>query len=167
MLGGAAAKDTIVWLPLADVVAAIQALVLLRKQLIDDVYQITGLSDIMRGATDPNETLGAQELKSQYGSIRVKDQQDELTRFARDITAISAEIMAENFQAKTLLSMSQMDIPTQADIAKQAMGLQMQIKQITAQIQRAQSDPATVQAAQQNPEHAQQILGQAQQQIQD
>jgi hypothetical protein len=166
MLGGAAAKDTVLWIPLADVVAAIQALVELRKQVIDDVYQITGLSDIMRGATDARETLGAQELKSQYGSIRVKDQQDELTRFARDMTAISAEIMAENFQAKTLLSMSQMDIPTQADIAKQAMGLQMQIKQITAQIQRAQTDPATVQAAQQNPEHAQQILGQAQQQIQ-
>jgi hypothetical protein len=166
MLGGAAAKDTIVWLPLADVVAAIQALVELRKQVIDDVYQITGLSDIMRGATDARETLGAQELKSQYGSIRVKDRQDELIRFARDITRISAEIMAENFQAKTLLSMSQLDIPTKADLAKQAAPLQAQIKQITAQIQKAQSDPATMQAAQQNPEHAQQILGKAQEQIQ-
>lgn len=166
MLGGGAAKDTIVWLPLADVVAAIQALVELRKQVIDDVYQITGLSDIMRGATDARETLGAQELKSQYGSIRVKDRQDELIRFALDITRISSEIMAENFQAKTLLSMSQLKIPTKADLAKQAAPLQAQIAQITAQIQRAQTDPATMQAAQQNPEHAQQILGQAQQQIQ-
>ena len=120
----------------------------------------------MRGATDARETLGAQELKSQYGSIRVKDRQDELIRFALDITRISSEIMAENFQAKTLLSMSQLKIPTKADLAKQAAPLQAQIKQITAQIQRAQTDPATMQAAQQNPEHAQQILGQAQSQIQ-
>jgi hypothetical protein len=166
LLGSGAAKDTIVWLPLTEVVTAIQGLVELRKQLIDDVYQITGLSDIMRGATDARETLGAQELKSQYGSIRVKDRQDELIRFARDITRISAEIMAENFQDKTLLSMSQLEIPTKADLVAKAKPLQQQIAQITAQIQKAQTDPATMQAAQQNPEHAKEILGKAQQQIQ-
>ena len=40
---------------------------MLRKQIIEDIYQIMGLSDIMRGATDPQETLGAQQLKTQYG----------------------------------------------------------------------------------------------------
>ena len=66
-LGGASLKDSIVWLPIVEVANTITSLVALRKQLIDDVYQISGISDIMRGSTDPAETLGAQQLKSQYG----------------------------------------------------------------------------------------------------
>jgi hypothetical protein len=166
LIGSGTIKDMLIWLPIDMIVVAIEKLIEVRKQLIDDVYQITGLSDIMRGSTVASETLGAQQLKSQYGSIRIKDRQDELIRFARDITRICAEIMAENFQAKTLLAMTQMEVPTQADLVKQAKPLQAQIAQITAQIQKAQTDPQTMQAAQANPEHAQQILGQAQQQIQ-
>jgi hypothetical protein len=88
----------------------------LRKQLIADVYEITGLSDIMRGATEASETATAQQLKSQYGSVRIKDRQNELARFARDLVRISAEIMSENFTSKTMLDMSQLDIETDADI---------------------------------------------------
>ena len=68
-------------------------LVAVRKQIIEDIYQIMGLSDIMRGATDPQETLGAQQLKSQYGSSRIRDKQGEMVRMARDIEEIIAEIM--------------------------------------------------------------------------
>ena len=31
-----------------------------------------GISDIVRGASNPNETLGAQELKGQYASMRLR-----------------------------------------------------------------------------------------------
>src|SRR5688500_18936903 len=100
-LGGTALKDSIVWLPVTEVASTIRELILLRRQLIDDVYQLTGLSDIMRGATEPQETATAQELKSQYGSIRIRERQGELVRFARDLTRIAAEIMAENFTVHT------------------------------------------------------------------
>src|SRR6478609_8225510 len=46
------------WLPLDQVIKALQGAVETRTQLIQDVYQITGISDILRGQTDPNETLG-------------------------------------------------------------------------------------------------------------
>lgn len=165
LLGNGSAKDTIVWLPIREVVEAVLALVNLRKQIIDDVYQITGLSDIMRGSTKPSETLGAQELKSQYGSIRVRDRQDELIRIARDVTTISAEIMAENFQQKTMLDMTQMEIPKNADVKKQKAELQKQIDGITRQIKQAQSDPEIMAMAQQQPDKAREVMGQAQQQI--
>lgn len=116
-LGGASLKDSIVWLPIVEVANTIASLITLRKQLIDDVYQISGVSDIMRGTTDPQETLGAQQLKSQYGSIRIRDRQSELVRFARDLTRISAEIMAENYAPEQFARMAQMDLPTEADIA--------------------------------------------------
>jgi hypothetical protein len=166
LLGGGAAKDTIVWLPLDMVVAGIKELVALRKELIDDVYQITGLSDIMRGSTEASETLGAQELKSQYGSVRIKDRQSALVDIALDITRIVAEIMAENFQPKTLLEMSQLEIETEAQCRAQYAPLEQQLAQIAQQIQQAQSDPEIQAMAQANPEKAQEVIGQAKQQAQ-
>ncbi len=163
--------EQIIWLPIEQIATTVAGLVELRRTLIDDVYQITGLSDIMRGSTNANETLGAQELKSQYGSIRVRDRQNELVRIARDITRITAEIMAENFSQKTLEDMSQMDLPTDADIRKQVKELEDQGKQIAAgvkkQIADAQKDPQMMAKAKENPEEAQQMLQQIQAQAQE
>ena len=78
-------KEVIIWLPIDMIATTITALVALRKQIIEDIYQIMGLSDIMRGATDPNETLGAQQTEAQYGTSRIRDKQKEMVRMARDL----------------------------------------------------------------------------------
>jgi len=148
-----AMKDAIVWLPVRDVADTITNLIALRRQLIEDVYQITGLSDIMRGATNPNETLGAQELKSQYGGVRVRERQEAMVRMARDATRMAAEIIAENFTPETLRSMSQTDLPSQQAIQQEMEGLD-------AKIQQAAQSPQVVEMAQQNPEKAQELLQQ-------
>jgi hypothetical protein len=101
----------VIFLPMKQVADTIVACVELRRQLIEDVYQITGISDIMRGSTNPDETLGAQQLKAQNGSIRVRDRQQEIQRFARDLTRIMCEIIAEKFQPATLLAMTNMNTP--------------------------------------------------------
>lgn len=167
---GGTSGDPIIWLPLEMIANTIAGLVDLRRQLIDDVYQITGLSDIMRGESDANETLGAQELKSQYGSVRIRDRQNELVRIARDITRIFAEIMAENFDKQTLLDMSQMDLPTDAEIKKQIKDLEDQGRRIIAdtekKVKAAAANPQMQAQAQQNPEAAQQAAQQLQQQAQ-
>jgi hypothetical protein len=156
--GNAGAKDMIVWLPIDVIATTVQGLVQLRKELIDDVYQITGLSDIMRGSTEASETATAQNLKAQYGSVRIRDRQAELVRVARDIARIVAEIMAENFSPKTLLEMSQFEIKTNAQIAQE-------VQQV---VQAAQPQAIQIrQAAQQNPQaaqQAQQMLSQLEQQ---
>ena len=51
-------KEVIIWLPIDMIATTITALVALRKQVIEDIYQIMGLSDIMRGATDPERDAG-------------------------------------------------------------------------------------------------------------
>lgn len=109
--GGA---NAIIFLPIKQVADTITACVELRRQLIEDVYQITGLSDILRGSTDPHETLGAQELKAQTGSIRIRDRQREVQRFGRDLVRISCEIMAETFEPQQLLAMANMLTPEYA-----------------------------------------------------
>lgn len=158
--GNGGLKDAIVWLPVQEVATVVRELVELRRQMIDDIYQITGISDIMRGSTEASETLGAQQLKSQYGSIRIRDRQNELVRLARDATRIEAEIMAENFAPETLAQMAQMsDLPSDDEIGQQ-------IAQITQRVQMMAADPTVVEQARANPQAAQQMLQQAQQQVQ-
>lgn len=134
-LGGQSLRDSIVWLPVEIVAGVIVELRNMRNALIEDVYQITGVSDIMRGSTDPNETLGAQQLKSQYGSIRVRDRQAEMVRVARDLTRIKAEIMAEVMPIEALLDMAQIeDIPPQAQIDAQIAQIQQAAQAQLAQL---------------------------------
>lgn len=160
-LAASGGAQPIIWMPLEMVASTITGLIELRRQIIDDVYQIIGLSDIMRGATEASETLGAQQLKQQNGSYRVRDKQNELIRWARDAVRIAAEIMAEEFDRSTLEEMAQMDLPTDKDIEKQIEQVEGQAEAVVAQAQEAMQ-----QAAQQGPEAAQEIQQQAQQQIQ-
>lgn len=120
--GSGSIKDSIIWLPVREVAEVITNLVALRRQLIDDVYEITGVSDIMRGSTDARETAKAQNLKAQYGAVRVRERQQEMARVARDIFRIKAEVFTESYDIAALLSMAQVtDIPTNAAIEQMAM----------------------------------------------
>jgi hypothetical protein len=103
--GGGAAK-LIDWMPIDMIISAIQAAVAAREQLIQDVFQITGLSDILRGATDPNETLGAQELKSQTSSRRLRNTKDEISRMCRDVGRLCAEVVAQKFEPETIAALT-------------------------------------------------------------
>jgi hypothetical protein len=115
--GGAAGK--IEWLPVENVVKVLQACFEARKQLIEDVHEITGISDIMRGETEPSETKGAQVLKSQWGSLRIRDKQHELARFARDVARLVAEVMCDQFSPDTLMAMTNTYLPTQEQVLQQ------------------------------------------------
>lgn len=53
---------------LPQVDATIRELIALRNQVIEDVYEITGLSNIMLGVTDATETLGAQSPRAEIES---------------------------------------------------------------------------------------------------
>ncbi len=131
---GGGSKGMIEWLPIENVLLVLRGCVELRQTLITDVFQITGISDIIRGSTDPRETKGAQTLKAQWGSIRIQDRQAELARFSRDLTRIAAEIVAEKFQPDTLWSLSGLQFPSMGQ--KQA--IQAQLQQMQAMMQAMQ-----------------------------
>jgi hypothetical protein len=141
----------------------ITGLVALRKEIINDIYQIMGLSDIMRGATDPQETLGAQQLKTQYGSTRIRDKQQELVRLARDLVEITTEIITEKFDPVTIIAMSQTELPTQAMQRKQVMQIQQQMQNQQLAMQKMAQLPQAQAQLQQNPQAGQQVMQQGQQ----
>jgi hypothetical protein len=99
-------KGTIDWLPLETVVQALQQLNAAREVIKGQIYELTGIADIVRGATKASETLGAQQIKAQFASIRIKKLQDEVARFATDVMRIKAELMVRHFEPEVLLKKS-------------------------------------------------------------
>lgn len=157
----AKASDFLMFLPIEEIANTISVLVQQRRVIIDDVYQITGLSDIMRGATDATETATAQQLKAQYGSVRVRDRQNEMIRVARDMVRMTAEAMAEQMDVQDLLRMAQVDdLPSEQDLMAQAQPILQQAQSAMQQLVEA---AATGQIP---PEQAQQQGEQLQQQAQ-
>jgi hypothetical protein len=135
---GAKGGAPIIWLPVDHVIQVLEGCVKMRQQLIEDVYQIYGLSDIMRGDGKASETATAQNIKAQYGSVRIRERQNELARFCRDICRIIGEILASQFNQDTLLKMANMKLPTQAELDQQALEQQIQAMQAAAAQQQAQ-----------------------------
>lgn len=86
------------------------------EQQKQQIYDLTGLSDILRGQSDPRETLGAQELKGQFGSMRLRARQDDVSRFATDILKIKAEMICKHYQPETIKMISGADYIGQHDL---------------------------------------------------
>ncbi|GAB6854051.1 hypothetical protein [Asaia astilbis] len=127
--------DMIQWLPVEMFANTVQGLIAARQQLISDFYELSGISDIMRGASDAQETLGAQQLKSQYGSVRVREKSAAIVRVARDIAAIAGEIICENYSGPELMALSLTKLPSDADIKRQIAAVQKQGKAALEQIE--------------------------------
>lgn len=103
---GGTLADKIAWLPIEQVAKTILELRRHREELLSVIFQVTGISDIMRGDTDPRETRGAQQLKGQFGVMRMQPRQRMVQHFIREILEMKAEIMAEMFSPETLQIMT-------------------------------------------------------------
>jgi hypothetical protein len=99
--------DKAIWMmPIEQLAKVLAGLYTQREQIKMIIYEVIGISDILRGSTNPNETLGAQQLKAQTGSVRLQRRQRDVQRFARDAFNIMAEIMAEHYPAELLTIMT-------------------------------------------------------------
>jgi hypothetical protein len=153
------------WMPIDMVAQAILSAVEARREIIGNVQELFGIADIMRGDTQANETLGAQQLKAQFGSVRIRDRVNELVRIARDTVRIMAEIQAKEFDFDTLLDMSQMELPTEAEVKKQLADIKQQAREELEALADKAEELAASPEAQENPQAAQAQFQQAQQQI--
>ena len=107
-------QNAIWFLPIQELVVTHEKLLMAREQCKQVIYEITGISDIIRGATKASETLGAQKLKSQWGTLRIKPKQGEVQRYARDILRLMLEIAATKFSEDTWAQMTGLPFLTQA-----------------------------------------------------
>jgi hypothetical protein len=102
-------KGAVDWLPLETVIQALERLRQARDDIKGQIYELTGISDIVRGNTKASETLGAQNLKAQFASVRIQKLQEEVARFAQDILRIKGEIICRHFVPEQILKLANME----------------------------------------------------------
>jgi len=111
--GQADMRKIIAEMPTDSIVRILQVLYQNRDEIKQTIYEITGIADIMRGSTQASETLGAQQLKTQFGSMRIGRKQRRVQNFIRDIIRLKVEVMVENFSPETLQMMTGIEIDEQ------------------------------------------------------
>ena len=108
--------DKAIWMwPIEKIAGVLNELYNQREQIKKTIYEITGIADIMRGSTASSETLGAQQLKVQFGTMRLDDMGREIQRYARDLVRITAEIISEHFSPDSIAMMTDIKLPSQEE----------------------------------------------------
>ena len=96
--------------PLAGIIQALQQLYQSRQVIIQTIYEIVGISDLMRGTSASRETATAQRIKGQFGSMRLVNRQRELERFMDQIMELKGEMLVENLEPDILQKVTSVQI---------------------------------------------------------
>jgi hypothetical protein len=112
-IGQSGVNGAVQWVPIDMIVKVLMELYNARDKAKNEIYEITGFSDITRGLSKASETLGAQQIKQDWAGGRLKIMQKEVQRFCRDLIRIMAEIACEHFTDETFALYSGFDLPPQ------------------------------------------------------
>ena len=99
-------KGSIDLLPLDTLAAALIQCYSARDNIKQQIYEITGISDIIRGASYASETATAQQIKGQYAGLRLRSMQEEVALFASQLIRLKAQVICGKFQPQTILAYS-------------------------------------------------------------
>lgn len=113
-------RGIIDFVPIEQYVSALEQLAARRQDIIARIYDITGVSDIMRGTSDAAETATAVNQKTNFGTLRNQDRQNDMQRFICDVFRLKAEIICELFSVDTLMSFLTAEEAADAQIARAA-----------------------------------------------
>ena len=120
-----------IWMwPVENLIVVLRELMNAREACKATIYEITGISDILRGSTVASETATAQKIKSQWGSLRLKRLQKEVQRFARDLLRMMLEVAATKFSEETWAKMT--GLPFNTSMQQSQLMQIAQIAQMTA-----------------------------------
>lgn len=96
-------QSVVDFMPIAQYITALQTLAQRRQEIVNAIYEITGVSDIMRGASNVGDTATAVTKKTNFGTLRNQDRQNDMQRFMADLFRIKADIICEQFDKQKLL----------------------------------------------------------------
>lgn len=97
-------KGSIDLLPLDTIAAALIQCYQAEANIKSTIYEITGISDIVRGQGAASETATAQQIKGQYAGLRLKSMQEGVAVFASELLRIKAQIICSKYQDETILA---------------------------------------------------------------
>jgi hypothetical protein len=116
-------KGKVDFMPIDQVVNAIERLRVYRSDKTAQIYEVLGISDIMRGSSVASETATAQQIKAQFGSTRIQLMQHYIAEWVTDALRIKAEIIATHWQPQTIVARSNILRTPDAPFAQAAIGL--------------------------------------------
>lgn len=114
-------NNIIQWLPIQHMVAAAQALAMMREGAKQAMFEASGVSDIMRAQGDPNETATAQQIKGRYAGLRLSDGQRKMANYALNTLRLMVEVALEHFDTKTLAEITGLELPMSEAQRQEAM----------------------------------------------
>ena len=107
-------EKAVMWWPIDRIIQVIRELNVQREQTKQAIYEITGISDIIRGQSSAQETATAQQIKTQWGSLRIKKMQRLIERQVRELFVLTTELISRHFSPDTLQKLAGMQIPQEA-----------------------------------------------------
>ena len=99
-------KGAIDMMDTSQIIVTLRELYAAREQVKQSIYEIMGISDILRGSSKAQETLGAQQLKANFGSLRLRSSQGDVARFATDIFKLKAQVICKFYPPELIVEMS-------------------------------------------------------------
>jgi hypothetical protein len=99
-------KGAIDMMDTSQIIITLRELYAAREQVKQSIYEIMGISDILRGSSKAQETLGAQQLKANFGSLRLKSSQGDVAKFATDIFKLKAQVICKFYPPELIVQMS-------------------------------------------------------------
>ena len=95
-------KGTIDWFPIDQITSVLQQLIATYDFMKNQLFEVTGMADIVRGSTNQYETAAAQQIKAQFASVRMNAYQRDVSFFVRDMLRIMGELMVQMYTDQKL-----------------------------------------------------------------
>ena len=134
--GGSNVNNLVGAVPVDGALLIVNHLTAKKDEIKQDIFDVTGISDLARGQSNPNETATAQKIKGVFGSLRFQDRQKMIQNHVKNIYQIKTEIICEHWDAQTLEEITGTSLPTQEE--KQEVKMSMAIQQNPQLAQQAQ-----------------------------
>lgn len=116
-------KGKVDFAPIEQVVNCIERLRQYRQDKTMQIYEVLGISDVMRGSSKASETATAQQIKAQFGSTRIQLSQFYIAEWITHALRIKADIISKHFQPETIAARSNIMRTPDAQYAQGAIAL--------------------------------------------
>jgi hypothetical protein len=118
-------KGSIDLLPIDTLSNALLQCYRAQDEIKQTIYEITGISDIVRGQGAASETATAQQIKGQYAGLRLRSMQEDVALFASELFQLKAQVICTKFQPSTILQYAAAQAMQPADQALIPQALQL------------------------------------------
>src|SRR3990167_1002325 len=116
-------RGSIEFTPLDEIAGTYQKLLMARDVVKNQIYEIEGISDILRGASTPYETAAAVNQKSAYSSTRISVMQHDVADYVQRLLRLKAHLICKFYKPEFILSRAGMPPVADQQMVPDAIGL--------------------------------------------